>query len=51
MAITTIPFSTRKAGPYTATAGQTVFFFGFPILGAGDIDVWRERGGTATLRF
>jgi hypothetical protein len=49
MAITTIPFSTRKAGSYTATAGQTVFFFGFPIPAAGDIDVWRERDGTATL--
>jgi hypothetical protein len=49
MAILTIPFSERKAGPYTATAGQTVFFFGFPILAATDIDVWRERAGTATL--
>jgi hypothetical protein len=49
MAITSIPFSQRKAGPYTATAGQTVFSFGFPILGAADIDVWRERDGTATL--
>ena len=49
MAILTIPFSERKAGPYTATAGQTVFFFAFPILAATDIDVWRERAGTATL--
>ena len=49
MAILTIPFSERKAGPYTATAGQTVFFFAFPILAATDIDVWRERVGTATL--
>jgi hypothetical protein len=49
MTITSIPFSERKAGPYTATAGQTVFFFNFPILEAGDIDVWRERAGTATL--
>lgn len=48
MAILTIPFSTRKAGPYTATAGQTVFFFGFPILAAADLDVWRERAGVAT---
>ena len=49
MAILTIPFSERKAGPYTATAGQTVFFFGFPILGTAHLNVWRERAGTTTL--
>jgi hypothetical protein len=45
MTITTIPFSLRKAGPYTATAGQTSFSFGFPVLRAEDLTVWRERAG------
>ncbi len=49
MAILTISFSERKAGPYTATAGQTVFFFGVPILANADLDVWRKRDGAATL--
>lgn len=49
MPITTIPFSSRKAGPYTATGGQTVFSFAFPILAAGDIDVYRKRAGVVTL--
>jgi len=49
MTILTISFSERKAGLYTANAGQTVFFFAFPILADNDIDVWRERAGTATL--
>lgn len=49
MTILTIPFSPRKAGPYTATAGQTVFFFSFPVLAAADLDVWRERAGMAIL--
>jgi hypothetical protein len=45
MTITTIPFSARKAGPYTATAGQTSFSFAFPVLNAQDLTVWRERAG------
>lgn len=49
MTIATIPCSQRKAGPYTASAGQTVFPFAFPVYAATDIDVWREREGVATL--
>jgi hypothetical protein len=45
MAIETIPFSARTAGPYTATAGQTAFPFGFPALKVEDLAVWRQRQG------
>jgi hypothetical protein len=48
MAITTIPFSPRTAGPYTAKPGQTVFSFAFPVYASGDLDVWRERVGVVT---
>jgi hypothetical protein len=39
MAITTIPFLRRTAGPYTAKPGQTVFSFAFPVYASGDLDV------------
>jgi hypothetical protein len=34
MTIEIIPFSACAAGPYAASAGQTNFPFGFPILNA-----------------
>src|SRR5688572_24504217 len=48
MPISTIPFSGRTAGPYTATAGQTSFPFAFPVLAAADLDVWRQRAGVVS---
>jgi hypothetical protein len=49
MTIVTIPSSERRAGPYTATAGQTVFGFAFPVYAAADVDVWRQRGAAVDL--
>src|SRR5687768_17599685 len=49
MSIVTIPSSERRAGPYTATAGQTVFGFAFPVYAAADVDVWRQRGAAVDL--
>lgn len=36
--------SIRRAGPYVASAGQTVFTYDFPLLSAGDAVVYRFRG-------
>ncbi|MEL6289627.1 MAG: hypothetical protein AAFQ35_12725, partial [Pseudomonadota bacterium] len=41
----TIPVNDRRAGPFTAAAGQTTFDFDFPILSTGSLFVTRERGG------
>ena len=43
----TIALSTRKSGPYTATAGQTVFNYTFPLVDAADLQVIRYRDGVA----
>lgn len=43
MTITTIAANDRIAGPFTATDGQTVFSFDFPIYDDGDITVTRVR--------
>lgn len=45
----TVPFSTRLSGPYTATAGQTLFNFTWPALAAGDVQVVRQRGTAETV--
>lgn len=44
--------STRRSGPYTATAAQTVFDYGFPVLDADDLGVYRlPNGGTTETRL
>lgn len=44
--------STRRSGPYTATASQTVFDYGFPVLDADDLGVYRlPNGGTTETRL
>lgn len=44
--------STRRSGPYTATAGQTVFDYDFPVLDADDLGVYElPNGGTAETRL
>lgn len=40
----TIPLATRRAGPFIAQGGETVFGFGFKVLAASDLAVWRKRG-------
>lgn len=39
-----LPFAARRVS-YTATAGQTVFAFAFPVLAAADLKVSRTRNG------
>ncbi len=48
MTITKIDFDDRAAGPYTATAAQTVFSYDFPVYAEGDLTVTRERDDTVT---
>lgn len=44
--------STRRSGPYTATAGQTVFDYDFPVLDADDLGVYQlPNGGTTETRL
>ena len=42
----TVAQSPRMSGPYTATAGQTVFDYDFPITDASEIVALRLRGTT-----
>lgn len=44
----TVALSTRKTDPFTATAGQTVFNYDFPIDNAADMQVLRLRNGVVT---
>lgn len=41
----TVPLNDRFSGPYTCTGGETVLAYDFMIVSAGDIAVWRRRGG------
>jgi len=43
-----ISVSTRRMAPVTATAGQTLFAFTFPLIRAEDIRVLRTRSGVQT---
>lgn len=48
MTINTVAANDRRAGPYTATASQTVFSYDFPVYDEGDLTVSRVRSGTQT---
>ncbi len=45
----TVPASTRAAGPYTTTGGETLLPYGFKILAATDLAVYRVRSGAVSL--
>ena len=48
----TVAQSTRQSGPFTATEGQTVFNYDFPVKAASELKVMRLRGGVeATLEL
>lgn len=48
MTITTIAANDRRAGPFTATNGQTTFSYDFPIYDDADLLVLRLRDDTET---
>lgn len=41
----TVAAAERVAGPIVCTGGETLLPYGFRILAAGDLAVWRRRGG------
>ena len=44
----TVTVNDRTAGPFVCTGGETVFSYDFRLLDAGDLAVYRLRGGAQT---
>jgi len=44
----TVPFNDRLSGPYTASGGQTVFAYDFPVFAGADLAVIRRRSDVET---